>query len=75
MSEKKGFGRLDPEKLKEISSRGGKSAQSRPNVHRFTSETAREAAKRSRNSNKFNSETGKEAAIKSAKARKKEQEQ
>lgn len=69
MSEKKGFARLEPERLKEISSLGGRTTQAGDNAHRFTSETGRQAAKLSR-ATKFTSESGKQAAQKSAEVRK-----
>lgn len=71
-TKKVGFANLDPEKLKEISSKGGKSAHAKGSGHRFTSETAREAGKRSKAGNKFTTETGRKAAAKATEARKKE---
>lgn len=40
---KRGFAVMDPEKLKEIASRGGKSAHAQGVAHQFTPEEAREA--------------------------------
>lgn len=42
MASKRGFAAMDPEKQREIASRGGKAAKRR---HRFTSETAAEAGR------------------------------
>ena len=48
MSEAKvGFGRLDSERLREVSQMGGKAAHAGGKAHRFTSEQARAAAMRS----------------------------
>lgn len=67
---KVGFAKLDPEDLKKVSSKGGKGAHAKGSAHKFTTETAKEAAKRSRSGHKFTAETGKEAAAKAAVARK-----
>lgn len=46
MANKRGFACLSPEKRREIASKGGKAAQSKPNAHRWTVEEAREAGKK-----------------------------
>jgi general stress protein YciG len=40
---KPGFGSMDPEKQREIASKGGRTAHALKKAHRWTSETAREA--------------------------------
>lgn len=40
---KKGFGTMDPEKQREIASKGGKAAHAHGAAHEFTSEEARQA--------------------------------
>lgn len=40
LKSKKGFGSMDPAKLKAVSSAGGKAAQANGRCHRFTSEEA-----------------------------------
>lgn len=72
-AEKKGFAKLDPETLKEISSRGGKAAQAGEKPYRFTSETAKKASKLSRGGNRFTSETGRQASEKAKKVREEKQ--
>jgi general stress protein YciG len=42
----RGFAAMDPEKQREIASRGGRAAHARGRAHTFTSETAREAGRR-----------------------------
>lgn len=44
-NKRKGFGSMDPERLRAIASRGGKTAQM-GNAHRFNSDEAREAGKK-----------------------------
>lgn len=39
----RGFARMDPERQKEVSSIGGRTAHERGNAHEFTSEEARQA--------------------------------
>lgn len=39
----RGFAALSPERLREISSKGGKGAQAKGTAHKWTSETARAA--------------------------------
>jgi general stress protein YciG len=39
----RGFASMDPEKQKEIASKGGKSAHAKGTAHRFTSEEAKRA--------------------------------
>lgn len=48
MSEKKkcGFAVMDPKRVKELASLGGKAAHSQGTAHKFTSETAREAGRK-----------------------------
>jgi len=65
-----GFAKLDPEDLKKVSSKGGKGAHAKGSAHKFTSETAREAAKRSKSGHKFTKETAKDAAAKAVEKRK-----
>jgi len=43
---RKGFAAMDPEKVREIASMGGKTAQERGVAHRFTAEEARAAGKK-----------------------------
>jgi general stress protein YciG len=43
---RRGFAAMDPEKQREIASRGGKSAHAAGAAHEFTSEEAREAGRR-----------------------------
>lgn len=42
----RGFASMDPEKQREIASRGGKAAHMSGNAHQFSSEEAREAGRR-----------------------------
>jgi general stress protein YciG len=42
----RGFASMDPEKQKEIASKGGKAAHERGTAHEFTSEEAREAGRK-----------------------------
>jgi general stress protein YciG len=42
----RGFAAMNPEKQREIASRGGKSAQARGKAHRFTRDEAREAGRK-----------------------------
>lgn len=43
MSMRKGFAAMDPERQREIASRGGKAAQAKGTGHKFTSDEARRA--------------------------------
>jgi general stress protein YciG len=43
---KRGFAAMDPEVVKEIARKGGKSAHAAGTAHRFTSEEAREAGRK-----------------------------
>jgi len=43
---KRGFASMDPEKHREIASKGGKSAHEQGKAHKFSSEEAREAGKK-----------------------------
>ena len=43
----RGFASMDPEKQREIASKGGKAAHESGNAHEFTSEEAREAGSQS----------------------------
>lgn len=45
-SSSRGFAAMDPQKQREIASKGGKAAQEKGTAHRFTSQEAREAGKR-----------------------------
>lgn len=45
VKKKVGFAAMSPEKRRELSSLGGKSAHARGTAHRFNSESAREAAR------------------------------
>jgi uncharacterized protein len=45
VKKKRGFAAMDPERVKEISSKGGKSAQEQGVAHRWTSEGARAAGR------------------------------
>lgn len=49
---KRGFALLSPERRAEVASQGGRTAQERGVAHRFTSEEARAAGKRSWQSRK-----------------------
>lgn len=40
----RGFASMDPNRVREIASKGGKSAQQKGTAHRFTSEEAKSAA-------------------------------
>lgn len=42
----RGFASMDPEKLRAVSSMGGKAAQAKGNCHRFTRDEAVEAGKK-----------------------------
>lgn len=42
----RGFASMDPEKQKEIASKGGKAAHQKGTAHEFTSEEAREAGRK-----------------------------
>ena len=42
----RGFGSMDPEKQREIASKGGKASHEKGTAHEFTSEEAREAGKK-----------------------------
>ncbi len=41
----RGFASMDPERVREIASKGGRAAHASGNAHEFTSEEAREAGK------------------------------
>jgi general stress protein YciG len=43
---RKGFAAMDPAKVREISSRGGKAAHAQGKAHQFTTEEAREAGRK-----------------------------
>jgi general stress protein YciG len=43
---KRGFAALDPEKRRELASKGGKAAHALGRAHEYTSEEAREAGKK-----------------------------
>lgn len=43
---KRGFGAMDPEKQREIASRGGKAAQAKGTSHKFSTEEAQAAGKK-----------------------------
>ena len=43
---RRGFAWMDPEKKREIASKGGKAAHASGNAHEFTSEEAREAGRK-----------------------------
>ena len=45
-SKKRGFASMDPEKQREIASRGGKAAHEKGTAHEFTSEEAKEAGRK-----------------------------
>lgn len=56
---RRGFASMDPEKQRDIASRGGKAAHDKGTAHEFTSEEAREAGRkggRARGANSFKSE-------------------
>lgn len=44
--DKRGFASMDPEKQREIASKGGKAAHQSGNAHEFDSEEAREAGRK-----------------------------
>lgn len=46
MSSKRGFASMDPDKQREASSKGGKTARDQGKAHKFTSEEAREAGRK-----------------------------
>ncbi|OHA15071.1 MAG: general stress protein [Candidatus Taylorbacteria bacterium RIFCSPLOWO2_12_FULL_43_20] len=43
---KRGFASMDPEKQREIASKGGKASHEKGTAHEFTSEEAREAGRK-----------------------------
>lgn len=43
---RRGFASMSPEKLREITSKGGKAAHAKGTAHKFTSEEAREAGRK-----------------------------
>lgn len=43
---RRGFASMDPEKQKEIASKGGRAAHEKGTAHKFTSEEAREAGRK-----------------------------
>lgn len=45
-TDQRGFASMDPEKQKEIASKGGKVAHEKGTAHEFTSEEAREAGRK-----------------------------
>lgn len=60
----RGFASMDPERVREIASKGGRAAHASGNAHEFTSEEAREAgraAHASGNAHEFTSEEAREA--------------
>ncbi|TNW35166.1 KGG domain-containing protein, partial [Acinetobacter baumannii] len=60
----RGFASMDPERVREIASKGGRAAHTSGNAHEFTSEEAREAgraAHASGNAHEFTSEEAREA--------------
>jgi hypothetical protein len=46
MKSKRGFASFDPERLREVSSRGGQASRDAGTAHRWTSEEAREAGRK-----------------------------
>lgn len=73
-SEGQGFASMDPERQREIASRGGKAAHESGNAHEFDSEEAREAGRKggrvahqSGNAHEFDSEEAREAGRQSHK--------
>jgi uncharacterized protein len=44
--QKRGFASMDPEKQREIASKGGRTAHERGTAHQFTSEEARRAGRK-----------------------------
>jgi uncharacterized protein len=48
----RGFGSMDPEKQREIASKGGKAAHEKGTAHEFDSQEAREAGKKGGSSSK-----------------------
>lgn len=46
MASKRGFSSMDPQKQKEIASKGGKAAHQKGTAHEFTAEEAREAGRK-----------------------------
>jgi len=49
VAKKRGFAAMDPAKVREISSKGGKVAHEKGVAHQFTSEQAREAGRKGGN--------------------------
>jgi len=45
-TDKRGFASMDPEKQREIASKGGKAAHEKGTAHQFTPEEAREAGRK-----------------------------
>ncbi len=46
MSKPKGFAGMDPAKVREIASKGGKAAHANGKAHRFTADEAKEAGRK-----------------------------
>ncbi len=46
MKQRRGFAAMDPEKRREIASKGGKASHEKGTGHEWTSETAREAGRK-----------------------------
>jgi general stress protein YciG len=72
----RGFAALDPAKVKEIASLGGKAAQRKGTAHKWTPEEAVEAGRKGGQvtkergtGNRFDSESGREASRKRGKRR------
>ncbi|RSN77055.1 hypothetical protein EA769_05990 [Acinetobacter haemolyticus] len=60
----RGFASMEPEKLREIASKGGRAAHASGNAHEFTSDEAREAGRIAHargNAHEFSSEEAREA--------------
>ncbi|WP_396957596.1 KGG domain-containing protein, partial [Nitrosomonas sp.] len=69
-NEGRGFAGMDPEKQREIASKGGKAAHQSGNAHEFNSQEAREAgiaAHQSGNAHEFDSQEAREAGRQSHK--------
>jgi len=71
MTKKRGFASMDPQKQREIASKGGKAAHQKGTAHEFTPEEAREAGRKGGQAahgrgtaHKFTSEEAREAGRK-----------
>lgn len=74
-SGKQGFASMDPERQREIASKGGKAAHAKGTAHQFTSEEAREAGRKGGKAahakgtaHQFTSEEAREAGRKGGRA-------